>query len=64
MKELTLTLIGMFVLLGGIFFGSFELEKAKCYKRYSDFEVRWQIPEGCMIKPNSKWIPSQNYREL
>lgn len=36
-----------------------------CYSKYSsEFETKWSIPEGCMIKVGSKWIPDDRYREF
>lgn len=63
-------LVGLFMtvffvlLIGGTITVGLWLNVTKCNAQFADFEHRWGVWEGCMLKTDGKWIPDERYRVL
>lgn len=70
MSELQATILALFIFIGGPFIALLSLgawaDSAGCHHQWekSGFEADWGIIQGCLIKVDGRWIPSDNYRDL
>jgi len=58
----TIMLIATLIFIGVIAMIIFnQWNKSACYRKYEDFEKRYDLYTGCQIRVNDKWIPAESY---
>ncbi len=45
-----------------IVYGVYRLEVARCGIKYVDYEPKYGLISGCMVKVNGRWIPDERLR--
>lgn len=56
-----LATVGFFVAL---FMATPAWDRYVCSSKWSDFENRYGLIEGCMVKQDGKWFPSDRVRSI
>lgn len=60
-----LVLLGIVAALVLIFGALIAVDAAACNRRYASYgETSYGVIQGCMVKHNGKWVPSDAIREI